>query len=580
MEDEAPRLDLSLLSEAVEPQEPAAKQASQDIAAATQQAKEIDTDVVVAKGEAPVTDDYDFPVEDPSLALSLDEAIQLGAVDSVFFNQLWFPKTFRQAPAIYHPEIYSLLDNPLNRYINIQVCRDGAKTTILRAYSAKRIAYGLSRTILYVALNEAKAKQSVAWLKHQIETNSRWTQAFGLQKSKPWSDEHICIIHNNLEKDHTGRSIPVKIHVLALGINAGVRGVNLDDYRPDLIIIDDVMDDDNSATKEQREKIKDRVLGALKESLSPQTETPDAKMVLLNTPQDFEDLSEDAKKDGQFVSASYGCWTKETSNLSVEEQESSWPARYPSDTLRAEKRAAVARNKYSIFAREKECLLVVAEDCAFRSEWLRFFGDGEKESEPPYHEMWIEMAIDPVPPPSQKQLDSGLKDKDYESFSVVGRWKGKYYLLEQTHNRGHTPQWTVATFWELCLRWRPRKVLVESVAYQATLAWLLRETMRKTGRYFLIEEFKDKRAKYKRIVDGLSGPAGEGAFYCRRSQTTFIGQFSHYPGKNPDGNFDDDLESAAVATGSLHTGRIGDMPDDHYKHDEESIEEIEYMGAP
>lgn len=519
-----------------------------------------------------------FPVEGPEPALDFGEAIQLGAVDSIFFNRLWFPKTFRQEPALYHPEIYSILDNPANRYINIQVCRDGAKTTILRAYSAKRVAYGLSRTILYVAINETKAIQSVGWIKHQIETNKAFCSAFGLSVGKPWTDVHICVNRKVPRADGTVEE--VKVHVLAYGMSSGVRGVNLEDHRPDLIVVDDVMDDENSATSEQRDKIKNRVLGAVKESLSPRSETPDAKMVLLNTPQDFEDLSEDAKKDLQFVSASYGCWTKETEDLAVEDQESSWPARYPSEELRKEKEAAIARNKYSIFAREKECRLVVAEDCAFRADWLKFFGVDEEKPEPPRHEMWIEIAIDPSPPPSKLQLEQGLKKKDYEAFAVVGRWRGDYYLLESVYNRGHEPNWTVNTFFELCIRWNPRKVLVEAVAYQATLAWLLRKGMQKTGRYWAIEEFKDKRQKYKRIVDGLSGVASEGHFYARRSQTMFLGQFQHYPGKNPAGQFDDVLESVAVAAGSLQRGFVGDVPDDHYRAQEEMIPELEYGGAP
>lgn len=569
MSDDIPRMNFALLREtpseeaAVDPGSPAS--------------------VRTTEASAPVEtsqENSDYHLESPELSCSFEEAIELGAVDNVFFNQLWFPKTFRQAPALFHPEIYDILNDPANRYINIQVCRDGAKTTILRAYSAKRIAYGLSRTILYVALNEAKAKQSVGWLKHQIETNSKFCQAFGLRRGKPWSDEHICIWHNNLEKNDDGSPRPVKIHVIAFGINAGVRGVNLDDYRPDLIVADDVMDDENSATVEQRDKIKNRILGALKESLSPRSETPDAKMVLLNTPQDFDDLSEDAKKDKQFVSASYGCWTKETETLSIEEQESSWPARYPSAVLRLEKEAAVARNKYSIFAREKECLLIVAEECAFRPEWLNFFGQGEKEPEPPKHEMVIYYAIDPVPPPSKKQLEEGLKRKDYESHAVVGKWRGKFYLLEQVHSRGHDPQWSASTFFELCIRWNPRKVLVEAVAYQAVLAWILRKTMQKAQRYWMVEEFKDKRQKYKRIVDGLKGPAAEGMVYVRRNQTVAIGQFTHYPGKNPDGNFDDDLEAWAVATGALNTGYIGEVSDDYAEQDEDSYKELEYGGAP
>lgn len=504
---------------------------------------------------------------------NLEEVLQLGAVDSIFFNQIWFPKTFRQAPAIFHPHIYKLIDNPLHRYINIQVMRDGAKTTILRAYSAKRIAYGLSRTILYVAQSETKAKQSVGWLKNQITTNTRFSTAFGLVPSKPWSDEHISILHG--VDQH-------QVHVLAFGVTGGLRGINLDDWRPDLIIVDDALTDENASNEEQREKLINLIFGAVKESLARRSEVPDAKLVLLNTPQDFADISEIAKKDAQFVSASYGCWTEETRELDIDEQESSWPAAYPSAELRVEKRAALARNRYSIFAREKECKLLIPEDCTFRSEWLRFFGEpGDELAEPPLDETWVEMAIDPVPPPSDRELEKGLKGKDYESFAVGGRYQGRYYLLDQVHSRGHNPGWTIKTFFEMIARWRVRKVLVEAVAYQRVLAWILQEAMRTTGRYVVVEPFVDKRRKHNRIVDGLHGISANGALAVRRQHSSFISQFTYYGGKSPDERHDDDLESAAVVMQSLTRGFVGDVAEDWYKSKEELVPSLpDFRGCP
>lgn len=523
--------------------------------------------------EVEVSAELEFVREDPDLSPNLAEVIQLGAVDSMFFNRTFFPKTFRQEPALFHPEIVDILDNDANRYVNLQVCRDGAKTTLLRGYCAKRIAYGLSRTVLYVGLSEGKAKQSVRWLKHQIETNRAYTNAFQIRPGTPFTDSVLNLFHGI--DGHP-------VWVLALGVTGSVRGVNLDDYRPDLIVIDDVMDDDNSATKEQREKIINRVLGALKESLAPATEAPHAKLVLNNTPQDFEDLSAEALKDPQFKSARFGCWTKATERLTdVEMQESSWPARYPSVTLRGEKQAAIARNRYSIFAREKECLLITPEDCYFKQEWLQYFGEGEKVSEPPRHLMQVVIALDPVPPPTPMQIAKGMKKGDYEAFSVVGRYQGKYYVLETSANRGHNPSWTVSEFFRLCTKWRPSKVLVEAVAYQATLAWLLREAMRVRARYWVVEEFKDKRAKADRIHQGLQGPASEHAFLVRRTQTMLITQFLHYPGKMPDENHEDVLETAAVGVEALSHGYVGDVEDNYAEELEDVIPAmLDYRGAP
>lgn len=504
---------------------------------------------------------------------SIAELVLHCAQDSIFYCKKFFPKTFRQESPSFHTEIWRILDDPANRYVNIQVQRDGAKTTLLRAFASKRIAYGISRTVLYIGASQDKAKQSVGWLKSQILQNKLWTDTFALERSRPFSDEHIVIRHKI--DDHV-------IHILAYGVTGSTRGVNLDDWRPDLIIVDDVLNDENCTTIEARAKVKNLILGAIKESLSPASESPDAKLVLLNTPQDFEDLSTQALKDPQFRSARFGCWTPETEELSeIRLQESSWPDRYPSTVLREEKRAAISRNALSIFAREKEVRLVTPETSAFREEWIRYFGAGEEEPEPPRHELWVEYAIDPTPPPSESAIAKGFAKKDFEAHAVVGRWKGKFYLLEMVANRGHDPSWTAATFFELARRWGPRKVLIESVAYQRTLSWLLKESMKRAGQYWAIDSFDDKRKKLDRILQGIKGVASNNQLYLRRSQTSVLGQIIHFPGKNPDGTHDDEIEALAVALTSLQSGYVGDVAQDHYQMRERDMEELEYQrGAP
>jgi hypothetical protein len=513
------------------------------------------------------------PIEPVADMASLNEVLAHAAEDSLFFCKHFFPDTFRQDFAEFHPKIFDMLDDPAARYINLQVMRDGAKTTLIRAYMAKRVAYKLSRTILYIGASQDKAKASVGWLRKQIERNKRFSQTFGLSKGGRWTDEYIEIKHG---------PEGVVITVIALGITGSVRGINIDDYRPDLIIPDDTIGDDNSATPEQRHKLTQLILGAVKESLSPASETPDAKLVICNTPLDFEDLSQKALRDPQFRSARFGCWTPETEDLPIEMQESSWPERYPTATLRKEKEAAIARNELSVFAREKECRLITPETSSFRAEWLKYFGPGEEEAEPPAAERWVEIVIDPVPPPSEIQIAKGLAGKDFEAITAVARHKNKYYVLETSYNRGHQPNWTVAEVFAMCNRWTPRKIIVEAVAYQRALAWLLREGMKHTGRFYAIEEFNDKRKKQARITQGLAGPLSNGAVYVRRTQTALISQIIHYPGKNPDGTHDDVLETVAIGVASLSRGWVGDSPeDDFYLRSEKSIPELEYRrGAP
>lgn len=491
-------------------------------------------------------------------SLTLDELVELGAVDSVFFSKTFFPKMIRQHTPDFHRDIWGKLDGP-SRLVSIQVFRGGAKTSLLRSYTAKRIAYGLAHTILYIGKSEGHAIRSVKWIRRQVEQQNLWAQTFDLKKGNKWQDTECEIIHGVDE---------YPIWIMAMGITGSVRGINQDDFRPDLIVIDDVIDEENSATVEQRKKISDLIYGALKESLAPASETPDAKMVMLQTPLNREDASTLSLNDDEWDSAVFGVWTPETADMPVDRQESIWPERWPSETLRAEKRAATKRNQLSLWTREKECRLTSPETATFVESWLQFY-----DLAPARHEMDVIIGIDPVPPPTDIQIAKGLKGKDFEAFSVVGRARDRYFLLEYALNRGHTPKWTIAEFFRLCLKWRPRKVCVETVAYQKTLSWLLKEAMKEQRRFFVIEEVNDRRAKYDKISDGIAPIASNECLYVLPSMVDFQQQFRDYP----DVSNDDLLDATAMALSRLQ--ELDFMDDDDYAN-EETILQAEEAKIP
>ena len=461
---------------------------------------------------------------------SLSERIELAAVDTGYYAHTFFPKTVRQEDAPFHPRVDSLLESHA-RLVNVQMFRGSAKTTKLRLYTSKRIAYGMAKTILYIGKSEGHAIRSIRWLKRQVQFNRPWSTAFGLSEGSKWQDIEA-------EITHAGYDEPVWI--MGMGITGSIRGINQDDFRPDLIVLDDCMDEENTATPEQRKKINDLIYGAVVQSLAPRSEAPWAKLVMLQTPLNKEDASTLALDDSAWLSERIGCWTPETADLALNQQESAWPARWSSEELREQKRQYIQRNQLSVWLREMECRITSPETASFKSSWLQFY-DLLPER------MTVVMAIDPVPPPSEVQVQKGMRGKDYEAFAVVGLYKGQYFLLEYSYNRGHEPDWTIMEFFRLALKWRPRTVYVEAVAYQRTLAWLLRQAMTARRQYFVVEEITDKRSKYDRIVDGLSGPASNKKLFISRNHTEFISQFEAYP----DVANDDVIESVAVAVAKV-----------------------------
>ena len=191
----------------------------------------------------------------PTTKLKLAEAVALGAVNNDIYAHTFFPNTFRQPSPAFQKEVWRDLDDPSVRYSNQRIFRGGAKTTIARVNTSKRIAYGVSKTILYVGASEGAAARSGAWLRNAVERNKLWSGTFALAPGRKWTDIEFEVWHDTLKTN---------IWCLFVGITGNIRGINFDDYRPDYIVLDDILTDENCATHEQREKVSDLVHGALK----------------------------------------------------------------------------------------------------------------------------------------------------------------------------------------------------------------------------------------------------------------------------------------------------------------------------
>lgn len=490
----------------------------------------------------------DFDVKHTTM--DTNELIQLCAVNPVLFCHTFFPKAFRGMDPDFIGEVWAALENPRYHFLNLKLFRGAAKTTILRAYNARRIAYGLSRTILYIGAGEDHATRSVQWMRTQIEPRmgadgvlkkTFFAQTFGLSPGAKWQEHNIEVLQS-LPKAGGGTEERTT-WMLGVGITGSVRGINFDDYRPDSITLDDVLKDENSATEGQRDKLTNLILGAVKNSLAPATEEPNAKMVMLQTPLDSNDASAMAERSSEWTTFSFGCWTKDTEHLPVDQQESSWPSRYPSADLRKQKVAALAEQRYSIFAKEMEVRVVTAEQLSFRPTWIRRYTEVPKISA-------TIISIDPVAPPSEAQKAKGLKGKDFEAIGVLGRSKDGYVLLDYVVSKGHDPEWTVKNLFEFKMRYRPQCCVLSVVSAERYLKWYIEKEMERRRNYIVLKEAPiGGQSKFARIITALSGVASQGKLWCSERHSEFILQFESY-GMGYRGH-DDVLEMVANGVAEL-----------------------------
>lgn len=480
------------------------------------------------------------------LPITPQEAVRLGATSLTLYGRLFFPKTFRQASPAMHEEMGRALNNRDYRNVAIEVFRDGAKTTLLRTFTSQRIAYGISRTILFVSASQGHSILSLRWIKRQVEHNRLWANTFRLRKGSKWSDDHIEILHEALD---------TPITLLALGITGQLRGFNIDDHRPDLIICDDTSTDEASNSVDQRKKEQNLVFGALFNSLAPKSEAPDAKAIILDTPKSKFDLIEGCEKDPEWTFFRFGIFGPDG--------ESRWPERYPTEELLKQKEAATKVGRLAIWMREKECKIISEELASFRLDNLVFWDTL------PEHMTYL-IAIDPA--------SSEEKTADDNVVMVVGFYKDEVYIIDYKAETGQNPEMVLATVFEFARRWRPLGIIVEAIAYQRVLAWYIEKGMREQRVYLPVYKVQDRRKKSDRIVQALGETSGYQRLKCRSSHAKFIEQFTEY---SPVAKMHDDvLDALAMAITWGETQGVDEWIEGEFSQEDDSLPQLNFRGAP
>ena len=404
--------------------------------------------------------------------------------------------------------------------------------------------------------------KSLQWIKRAVMFNKLWAQTFNLSKGEKWTDSEIEIIHGTDE---------YPIRVIALGITGSVRGVNIDDYRPDLIILDDPCDEENTATPESRKKMEDLVYGALAKSLAPASEAPDATMAIAQTVLVKGDLIDKIMNDPQWASVRYSCFNSRG--------ESAWPERWTTEELMRDKEAHIQRNQLSLWLREMECVLVTEENAAFLERWL-LEHDVLPEAGITY------MGIDPTPPPKDGNALTQVNMKlDDAVIFVIKYYGGIIYLAETYGCKSPDPEEFVNKIFELAWKWKPLMVGIETSMHQRTLKWYLDREMLRRRQHYTVVPVEDKRKKETRIVQTITRYAANGMMSVNKSDPTmqdFLHQYITFQA-SATRQHDDYLDALTMAIDLINPGLEGVTIEGDYIDitDERNIPELEdWRGAP
>ena len=170
------------------------------------------------------------------------------------FAELYFPHYLKTKSCSFHNELYEMLDNITIKgggRLAIAAPRGAAKSSIVSVfYPLWCICYRKGGYILLLSDTAEQANTMLAHIKTELETNERLIAGFpGVceigQKPKPerWTRSEIMTRNG--------------VKVTALGAGQKIRGRRNKAMRPDIIVVDDIENDENTQSEEPRQKLFD-----------------------------------------------------------------------------------------------------------------------------------------------------------------------------------------------------------------------------------------------------------------------------------------------------------------------------------
>lgn len=248
---------------------------------------------------------------------------QLQAKDSfIDFCNTYMPDHFNKEFGKAQIELIETLEKCTNTNSRIvrAMPRDHGKTTILAAYCVWNIVTQRKRYIVYISDSADQAETVLADVKSELEENERILEDFGdLKTRKKWGLKSFVT--------STG------VQMVAKGARASMRGIKNKQFRPDLIVIDDLENDKNAETLLLRDKLHRWIRRAVLNMPSAHGD-----VVMIGTILHFDSVMQRILKDP--------AWDSKKISATDENGEPVWKAEWPKERLEA-KQKEIGSEAYS-----------------------------------------------------------------------------------------------------------------------------------------------------------------------------------------------------------------------------------------
>ncbi len=374
--------------------------------------------------------------------------------DVLYFFKTYLPHYFDSEFADFHRELVSLLETRETPVV-VAIPRGHGKTTFCTfGYPIHQVLFKKRHYIILISETLDQAKEFLLPIKLEFEHNERIKQDFGEVRITKWTEDEIIV-----------NDIKIK----ALGAGQKIRGRKYRQYRPDLIVVDDI-ENDESVKNEKRTIKKYRWI---LEAVYPAMGKNASLFVVGNVI---------SKKSVISRLLQHPFWKKIKYSAIKKDGTPLWPAEYSLERLER------IKANIGTFAFNKEYLNEPEdEESAFRRTWIRYFNFEEIKD----RNLLFYGACDP-------SLGSG-EIHDYKAFVVIGVDRtGIIYVVDAWIRKASIDS-MLDVFYDKYSEWKLIQIALETQAFQEILLREFDSKAKEKGFHLPIRGIKHSVSKVARI---------------------------------------------------------------------------------
>lgn len=409
--------------------------------------------------------------------------------------------------------------------------RGSAKTTLIaRLLTMWQAIRGAANYPIIISNTIDVAQNSLEFLKVEFEENSNLIADFNIIQGDVWQMEEFTLKIDNR---------PVKFK--AFGSGKKIRGENYLGSRPDFIVLDDIENDENVQSKTQRDKLEKWFTKAI---MWLPSRTKHSPIIVVGTLLHHDAVLARLSKRKDFTCFNFPLVKSFPKNIQIWESLYNEPSR--------EKAYKIYLNNKKLY--DKGFLLDNEEISKFEI-MMSYFEDKDsffsefqnqplsKDNAPLAEHYFYQDLPDDLVFAIGVDPAMGKKDGDRFGIAVVGRSnKQKRFYCVFAKGYKLKPSMMISKIIEIFYIYRPRYIVIETIAYQEFLKDVLKSTAQEKGIYLPIVEVKHKVNKEIRITS-LAPYVNEGTLLFNQSDHQLIEEMLTFP----KGATDDIIDAVEMA---------------------------------